>query len=601
MMNNASSISLLSFPQPSDGELDTDSESVFELESDISDERHDLDLHERDMPPRPTSRLGFNQSDAEDTPIAPLPKKQTPSHSRSPSNTMKWTRSLFQKIGITALPGLNSISTPTIETGDVDMDITSVSTAPNLDDDIEPALPVLPALSSSFSTSSLSLNEMDTYDGGQGSSCDGDSEDSDSDCSLSSEDSDVDLDSPAEYGRGGRGHLSIPPVSALSPPPTPTLPPDLTTSPRPPSPPPRSKFTCLPSPLSTSAPPVSDVYITPTRHMYENHGHSRHSLLHLKYFWGVRQDEWEDYAAGLNESKAYGGISILAGTAGSPSIRFPSIPRRTVPHHQLKPLQLPPMTVHPRRGDIAALRDPYCVHMDRCFVSLSMWTMGKTLWMFDMHMAVEGRIRAQMLAANCTDAKVLAEEDLEESEGESLAASLSTGFSDDSDMTLVESESESADMAHVNDGKGQNPNADSMTTSSSSYLRLSASSSTSSPGLKFKTRPPYSNPISCESSSRPLWETNWYKRWELLIELVRLDSQHARMRSNSQGLSSTSVSCLSSIDRPKSPRFFILDDEQDMEETWDDVLQVNADDEDEDDVMIVSNPLFAGASPTLRI
>ncbi len=41
--------------------------------------------------------------------------------------------------------------------------------------------------------------------------------------------------------------------------------------------------------------------------------------------------------------------------------------------------------------------DPFCVHMDRYFVAMPMWTMSKALWMFDMHMA--GEVKARSMRA----------------------------------------------------------------------------------------------------------------------------------------------------------------------------------------------------------
>ncbi|KAJ6595687.1 hypothetical protein DFH09DRAFT_1272970 [Mycena vulgaris] len=540
-----------------------------QLESDIADQHHELD-HDRDedvLPPRPTSRLGFNSTPA------PAVAPQVPvASTRSRPGTLKWTRSLFQKIG----RPLASSSSP-----HVDMDITAavVADSPSADDDddLDPlSLPVLPSLSSaSASTSSLNLTDMDVD---TGSSCDDEYDDSDSD-GYSSGDSDIDLDSPAEYGQGGRDLLFFPPMPTGPPPsPPPAVPPSPlvpyavippTAAPLPPlsrrptpastSPPVvRTKYSCLPSPLS----PSSDdriYYTNPMRHAYGNHGRSRHALLHLKYLWALREDQWDEHSRRFHESYAYCGIVPP---------RAPPPPRHAAPRMQSRAfVPVPPMTIHPRRGDLSALRDPYCAHMDRCFIGLPLWTMGKTLWMYDVHMLTEGRARA---------AKVLdgSSED-EESEGESMAASMSTaGFSDDSDETLVESESE-------RDMRSEDETLEEVDLGMDKDVKALVSSPRSRPAVYLSSKRPLGL---CASASAPppRWETSWYKRWEILIELVRLDTERERALHPPVPSAALAV-------RP--PRFFIGEEEDEndeswSEERWDEVLGNEA----EDDVMIVVGP-----------
>ncbi|THU93530.1 hypothetical protein K435DRAFT_190663 [Dendrothele bispora CBS 962.96] len=45
----------------------------------------------------------------------------------------------------------------------------------------------------------------------------------------------------------------------------------------------------------------------------------------------------------------------------------------------------PPITLHPRWGDLATLRDAWCVHLDRYFVGLPLWSIRKAFWMVDLH------------------------------------------------------------------------------------------------------------------------------------------------------------------------------------------------------------------------
>ena len=87
-----------------------------QLESDIADQHHQLNngQDEVDLPPRPTSRLGFNNSS-----VAPAVPPAAPRRSRP--GTLKWTKSLFQKIGIASHA---SAASP-----DVDMDISRAAFA----------------------------------------------------------------------------------------------------------------------------------------------------------------------------------------------------------------------------------------------------------------------------------------------------------------------------------------------------------------------------------------------------------------------------------------------------------------------------------------
>ncbi|KAJ7640872.1 hypothetical protein DFH06DRAFT_1477785 [Mycena polygramma] len=541
-------------------------------ESDIADEHHELNSGEDALPPRPNSRLGFNGAAAPpELPVAPV---------RSPKATLKWTRSLFQKIRIPSFPSPAS--------ADVDMDITAVSPSAD-DDDLDPlSLPVLPSLASAASsTSSLNLTDMDVD---TGSSCD-DEYDSDSD-GYSSGDSDVDPDSSTE---GGHNLLLFPPIPTTTPvsrptqppssplpavPPAPIVPYAVISSPAPPPPCPRratpsplarAKYSSLPSPLS----PNSDdriLYTNPHRHVYGHHGRSRYALMHFKYLWALREDQWDEHATRVRDSYAYTGISPSAPPRSSPS----PPPRNS--HPNLRPI--PPLTIHPRRGDLPSLRDPYCAHMDRCFVGMPLWTMGKTLWMYDIHMLTGHRARMAQLLEKAGDGK---ESEDEDSEGESMAASVSTaGFSDDSDETLVESESEGE-----REGDGVMEEID-----LSDGVEKKGGVVVKGP---FRPRSDYLVPKRAAPAFRssaslppPQWETSSYKRWEILLELMRIDTERERAQ---RGPEEPQPEPTVSAARP--PRFFIGEDDLDEgdeswgEERWDDMLAGNG--HGEDDVMIVSS------------
>ncbi|KAK0452310.1 hypothetical protein EV421DRAFT_892519 [Armillaria borealis] len=296
------------------------------------------------------------------------------------------------------------------------------------------------------SKSSSSLDDLTVDDAGLSSS-----EDSDSD---SESDSDIELDRLLECNE--------PPELAF---PTPLLPPPTAS---------RRKFSCLPSPLSPS--PARCPTPLPNRHDYEQHGYSRHGLHQLKWFWALREEEWID--------AAYDGVSQI----------HESIPR---------PVPLPPMSVHPRRGDISALRDPFCVHMDRYFVAMPMWTMSKALWMFDMHMA--GEVKARSMRA------VEDEEEPEELEDDLTISIGGSSSGDDSEVTLVESDGEDGEYVEVDLNEGPS------TTKITPVKTKKAG----------RRRKAYTTPTAVPASfaHRLPWETNWYKRTELLLELTRLDRE----------------------------------------------------------------------------
>ncbi|KAG7448493.1 uncharacterized protein BT62DRAFT_992551 [Guyanagaster necrorhizus] len=273
----------------------------------------------------------------------------------------------------------------------------------------------------------------------------------------SSEDSDSDIEQDRLFERSEPLELAFP---------TPLLPPPTTS---------RRKFSCLPSPLSPS--PVHCPTPSPSRHDYEQHGYSRHGLHHLKWFWALREEEWID--------AAYDGVPQIHG----------SIPQ---------PVPLPPMSVHPRRGDISALRDPFCVHMDRYFVAIPMWTMAKALWMFDMHMAGEVKARLKRPAEE--------EDELEELEDDLTISIGGSSSGDDSEVTLVGSDGEDGEYVEVDLNEER---------SAANIIPVK----TKKAGRRRKVYvTPTAVPVSF--AHRLPWETSWYKRTELLLELTRLDREH---------------------------------------------------------------------------
>ncbi|KAF5368859.1 hypothetical protein D9758_002876 [Tetrapyrgos nigripes] len=526
------------------------------------------------IPPRPTSRLGFHDMDHSPS---PSPKSRS-SSSRSRSATFKWTRSLIQKMRFDSSSSATVVTEPT--------EILEAR-AGLIHDDDEDVLTIMRNIPASLpSRDNLSLEDM-SFSLSSGSDDEQDGDDSD----LS--DSDFDLDSLSlsdlEDPREPCPSFPQTSISAITTPSFYTSNPDPSCSPAStslfsssshstvsdefessdsitissvPVPAIPEKYSSLPSPFSPSFTISPTPIITPTRHIYGDHGHSRHSLYHQKWFWGAREEAWAQYSAHLNGSDAYAGM-MKTSPEEPVTLRFPllfSSARTTVPnsrrlwtdqdHHgdyghahststavevedsgttlvpvsgqavlstfssaspqpqpqssspslsqsPSPPLPLPPMTLHPRWGDLESLRDAWCVHMDRYFVGIPLWSIRKSLWMFDVHVLgmvmgsgsgksssgscrrarrIKTRTRTVRMgqmndgdeSAPTTDNGEYEDEDghdecscsFEDEDGDggcdsgsssdldldldanSMRMSMLTGFSDDSDITLVESDLE---------------------------------------------------------------------------------------------------------------------------------------------------------------
>lgn len=499
-----------------------------ELESDIVDELYEFDdaADRCEVPPRPSSRLGFLL----DSPPHIFNDSRDHHDSRIPA----WKRDIGPTLG-------------TVSAEDMTSD-------PSAGDELEPSPLIIG-----------SALEVDDFGDSSGSSEDVTDVEPESDCSAYG-------DSDEEFET-----LLLPPAQSFSPivfaTPQPMPVSDWTSG--------RPKFSCLPSPLSprhTVARSFS-FHHTPHRHMYHQHGYSRHALLHLKCFWATREDDWIDPQAQLHDSKAYGGLSIL-GLGPGPVRGAERTDAPDVSSH------LPPLSIHPRRGDLSALRDPYCMHIDRYFVDLPLWTMAKTLWMLDMQIGIAARRRGESSESADESTSLVFDEDDTKSEGESLDTPTSLQFSDDSDTTLVDSDSDSDNSPcrgrPVRDGDSPLwERAESQGIGSSFLPSPDRSPSKGSHKRSRSGRSPYKIQAFPESRSqssdltRPPWTTCWYRRWDLLMHLVR----HKPEASGGS----------SSVANPKAqPKFFIGDEDEDM-------ASAESDDEDADDtedVLIMVNPLY---------
>lgn len=291
--------------------------------------------------------------------------------------------------------------------------------------------------------------------------------------------------------------------------------------PPPPPPPVRRSYSSLPSPLSpTPMRPLSKIN-QPTRHNYRHHGHSNHRLQYLKWFWSIREHDPDAVAAQAGDDTAHGNPRKIPNGIGLTS--YP--PRRSPAQPNSQQCALPPITIHPRRGDISALRDPDCVDIDRCFAALPLWTIGKTLWMIDVHM---------LCAGPTDDGAVESDDDVfDETASEISIDTSSIVSSDDSDATLVESGSE-GDLVeyqgrHIIAKDAETESVNSPHKKGRHYLGfVSANKMRLRTDLGFPADHALSRPSESKRTQlngRSSWASNWCRRWEMLIELSGNDRE----------------------------------------------------------------------------
>lgn len=214
----------------------------------------------------------------------------------------------------------------------------------------------------------------------------------------------------------------------------------------------RHKYACPPTrfcPLSVKGVPVQ----RHQRHVYANHGYSREGLEHVKWFWNVR------HQGGIMEKKPPIARTVHPKTRGTVSEPPPSGARSSDTATAPTPSDSDraQASIHPRRGDISALRDPQYAEVDKAFGGMAAWTISKMVWMVELDVGVERvewerekekereerRRRRSRLRM-----KILWDEhdsdDGDGDEGGTLDAlnrsTSSSSLSEDSDMTLVDDE-----------------------------------------------------------------------------------------------------------------------------------------------------------------
>lgn len=322
------------------------------------------------------------------------------------------------------------------------------------------------------------------------------------------------------------------------------------------------RYAALPHDQKVKIPsPVSHIH---TRRLnYPHHGFSRSAFLHQKLFWTARHDEWLDWQA--NEVKrrgnhaacaqdsrnAYTGI-IAADTqevSGPPSLfRVPpsGLERdfaENVSRGVAEDVNAP---IYPRVGDISALRDPYSENVDRCFFRFPLWTIHRTLYVFDMHQRASPTCGTMQYSASSGN----------------LSSSTGTTASGYEDITLVADDEAPFDKITLENRSDQG---------SPSHKTLKSS-------------------LPRTWTAAREWELNWYARWELFIDLVQRDKdlQHATPPSPSMTLSGSmddDASPPEELPEPLSPEastFDFASEDRDGEN----------EDEEDDDGTLVMNPMF---------
>ena len=432
--------------------------SHFEEEAEIVHFRQE-DVENRDdenHPSRPVSRLDFNRSASS----AGSPE----CHETHSPDVVQWSRSLFQSIGISDLR-LSTLKTHSGNAPETDT-LRSAHATPDIGE---------------RSTSNVSSNEH-AFESPYGNA----------------------VEDMAKYATVGRKSSTSPlPVSRLSFPFVTTPSPRRNKTSPSQRPSRRHKYSCFPSSMSPE--PATRPFPSHQRHSYRQHGYSRLALQHLKWFWSIRERELGEASNDSSSNTDLRNINVYSVSPDAPHVQrlqpvnFPfNITRVPTPYAH----RTVPTTIHPRRGDISALRDPYSFEIDRCFAGLANWTFGKILWMLDVHAAMEKR-----------KMEVDVEQDVSDDESESeLETSASTGFSDDSDCTLVESENESDSRSTILDSITIYNVEELPQILSVGYLdNTSWSHSLYTHASKFRK---------LDRKDMP-WATNWYRRWALLVDISR--------------------------------------------------------------------------------
>ncbi|OAX38164.1 hypothetical protein K503DRAFT_856890 [Rhizopogon vinicolor AM-OR11-026] len=234
---------------------------------------------------------------------------------------------------------------------------------------------------------------------------------------------------------------------------------------------------------------------TPVSHIntpqlpFSHHGFSRNAFKDHKSFWTARCHEWLESQEkevrrqvghgrhAQDPGHAYTGIVVADDTqkaSRSPSqFRTPASgwERDFVEHASRGFAENLNAPIYPRVGDISALGDPYSENVDRCFFKFPLWTIQKTLYIFDMHQRVFSPPR-------------------------NIERSASSGS--------------------LRSSTGPTPGYEDITLVADDETQCEKTT------LKMGSHPGFLPPEHLKGITRD-WELSWYARWEVLIGLVQRD------------------------------------------------------------------------------
>ncbi|KAH7928558.1 hypothetical protein BV22DRAFT_190024 [Leucogyrophana mollusca] len=294
---------------------------------------------------------------------------------------------------------------------------------------------------------------------------------------------------------------------------------------------------------------------------YPHHGFSRSAFMHQKSFWSARREEWVEWQQRSTNQLRTSKSDDNAG-AYTAILDTPSMPKSPLPPPTPPPLSrrwsVPPSglerdaqiyapsrfaqdvhaPIYPRVGDVSALRDPYFANVDRCFFQFPLWTIHKTLYVFDMHQRSTALPPLRSEGDVNDPTPCLREEP--RSGGHHSAGSdreSDSQPSDDADRTLV---ADDCDPPTNLPKKGSE--------------------------INISDFPPQKSPASCPGAWDGVraWELSWYARWELFINLIQRDHE---------------------LQQPSPPEPMVHFSGETSE-------QDSCDDDEEDYGTLVSNPIF---------
>ncbi|KAF8190788.1 hypothetical protein BJ912DRAFT_1058520 [Pholiota molesta] len=307
----------------------------------------------------------------------------------------------------------------------------------------------------------------------------------------------------------------------------------------PPIPPPtRHKYSCFPSLMSPV--PAGRPFPKHPRHSYREHGYSRTALQHVKWFWSIREDSWQGSNTRSLDVNAYEGISEDHAPVASP---VPQPPPTVVEVYSCpQPVNTIPYILGVATFPLYAIPTvpiSTVVSLD-CQYGRSTKHSGCTICIW---------------RPECEDSKA---------------------FSEDSDATLVESENEAdppnsfelskaivaRSKVNVNFEESQ-----AGTRSNGPLVLNKASWSRSMSTVAKGQRPRNLDPI------KPPWPTNWYRRWELLVDLSRRGNHHREYLPEVHGSPTDIMPSLTNA----SGQYLIVKHhppDQDNDPTWDARLEI---------------------------